>query len=252
MKKFEMLNIICQDCELTAKEKLVAQYFVYKSNKAGACYPCVATIAEECSVSRRTVQRATKKLVEKEYIVKEERFKFGKQTSNLYSFNTLLLLEVESVKEEENSTCVQEMQMEVIEFSELLEVQEADEEYFEPVPEEFIQEEEEGIDLDELAASSMEYIYENDCIASMCEDTIVRDDEFPKEQGGVALEGENKKQGIQGKISFSVIMYVVAFIMEGVRTNPGSNPILIQVTLITIEKQRIISSRKIMGAFFPP
>ena len=92
MKKFEMLNIICQDCDLTAKEKLVAQYFVYKSNKSGACYPCVSVIAEQCSVSRRTVQRATKKLAEKGYIIIEKRFKCGgKQTSNFYSFNILLL-----------------------------------------------------------------------------------------------------------------------------------------------------------------
>lgn len=244
-----MLNIITKDCELTAKEKLVAQYFVYKSNKSGACYPCVATIAEECSVSRRTVQRATKKLAEKEYIIKEERFKLGKQTSNLYSFNILILDEME-VKEEESKSFVQEEQMEVIELSDLLQVQE-NEEYFEPVPEEFIhdeQDEDEGIDLDELASLSMEELYENDYITSMPDDSIAHY-EFAKKPGLLELEKENRKQAIQGNISFSVIMYVVIFLHE--RTTVPDQ-ILIHVTLLTIIQQHCIASRKIMGAFFPP
>lgn len=97
----------------------------------------MATIAQECSVSCRTVQRATKKIVEKNYIIKEECFEYGKQKSNLYSFNTLLLLEMQNAKEEESSTSVQDIKMEVIEFSELLEVPQENEDYFEAVPEEF-------------------------------------------------------------------------------------------------------------------
>ncbi|SFR77922.1 helix-turn-helix domain-containing protein [Anaeromicropila populeti] len=99
MKKFKMLNIICNSCELTSKEKLVAQYFVYKSNRAGACYPSVSTIAEHCGVSERTIQRATKKLEERGLIMIEKRFKFGKQTSNQYTLNILLIEEIEAGKE---------------------------------------------------------------------------------------------------------------------------------------------------------
>lgn len=84
MKKFQVLNIICNSCELTAKEKLVAQYFVYKSNQAGICYPSVNTIAKQCGASERTIQRATKKLQEKGYIVINKRSINGRQTSNEY------------------------------------------------------------------------------------------------------------------------------------------------------------------------
>ena len=85
MKKFEILNAIYANCSLSSKEILVVQYFVYKSNQKGICYPSVNTIAKECGVSERTVQRATKKLQEKGYIIIEKRTANGKQTSNEYS-----------------------------------------------------------------------------------------------------------------------------------------------------------------------
>lgn len=91
MKKFKMLNLICDSCELTSKEKLVAHYFIYKSNKKGECYPAVSTIASKCGVSERTIQRATKKLQEEGFITIVKRFFEGKQTSNEYKLNTLLI-----------------------------------------------------------------------------------------------------------------------------------------------------------------
>lgn len=91
MKKFKMLNLICESCTLTSKEKLVAQYFIYKSNKKGECYPSVETIANHCGVSERTVQRATKKLQEKDYISIEIRYYKGRQSSNEYRLNTMLI-----------------------------------------------------------------------------------------------------------------------------------------------------------------
>ena len=84
LKKFEILNTIYENCSLSAKEILVVQYFVYKSNTQGRCYPSVHTIAEECCVSERTVQRATKKLQEKGYINIIKRMLNGKQSSNEY------------------------------------------------------------------------------------------------------------------------------------------------------------------------
>lgn len=94
MKKFKMLNLICESCTLTSKEKLVAQYFIYKSNKKGECYPSVETIANHCGVSERTVQRATKKLQEKYYISIEIRYYKGRQSSNEYRLNTMLIDEM--------------------------------------------------------------------------------------------------------------------------------------------------------------
>ncbi len=88
MKKFKMLNLICDNCALSSKEKLIAQYFIYKSNKSGECYPSVETISKHCGVSVRTVQRATKKLQERNYITIDKRYYKGRQSSNQYSLNT--------------------------------------------------------------------------------------------------------------------------------------------------------------------
>ncbi|WOO35797.1 helix-turn-helix domain-containing protein [Anaerocolumna sp. AGMB13020] len=88
MKKFKILNLICENCDLSSKEKLVAQYFVYKSNKSGECYPSVETISKHCGVSVRTVQRATKKLQEKNFITIDKRYYKGRQSSNQYTLNT--------------------------------------------------------------------------------------------------------------------------------------------------------------------
>ncbi|SES65533.1 helix-turn-helix domain-containing protein [[Clostridium] polysaccharolyticum] len=233
MRKFEMLNVICKDCELTAKEKLVAQYFVYKSNKSGACYPCVNKIAEDCSVSRRTVQRATKKLAEKEYIIKEERFKFGKQTSNLYTFNTLLFenimqrekeIELESRQEKANSTVVA---MEVIELEELLNIENTDT---------IIEADQESIDLDDLIMSGTQ-----------------EEDSIECAQEEVPFKEPNQEQINKEEIFFSVSLLAwFICILDGRDIQPGKGG---QDNLITIGNHNSISSiasRKIMGAFFPP
>ena len=132
MNKFELLNIIHSTCELTSKEVLVAQYFVYKSNKQGECYPSVETIAAHCGVSERTVQRATKKLQEKNYITIEKRYVNGKQSSNMYQINASLLQEkrkksiITEMQYAENSdvVCIEEFApercMDYITFEELL------------------------------------------------------------------------------------------------------------------------------------
>jgi DNA-binding transcriptional regulator YhcF (GntR family) len=94
MKKFKMLNLICDNCALSSKEKLVAQYFIYKSNKSGECYPSVETISKHCGVSVRTVQRATKKLQERNYITIDKRYYKGRQSSNQYTLNTEIEVEL--------------------------------------------------------------------------------------------------------------------------------------------------------------
>lgn len=248
MKKFEMLNIICKDCELTAKEKLVAQYFVYKSNQKGACYPCVATIAMECSVSRRTVQRATKKLVEKEYIVKEERFKFGKQTSNIYTFNTLLLAEMQRVKDGCEQESRQEEKadsfvMEVIEFEELLRTantETANEVYQEEV------EDGEGIDLDDLIASG----YQEDVYTEEVWEEVPFQEENVLEKVAELEVTECVQQKQASKNSFFSIMLCI-YILLGQDIEAGAIELEVKYLLIIVNCN-CRASRKIMGAFFPP
>jgi DNA-binding transcriptional regulator YhcF (GntR family) len=108
LKKFEILNTIYDNCSLSAKEILVAQYFVYKSNTQGRCYPSVHTIAEECCVSERTVQRATKKLQEKGYINIIKRMLNGKQSSNEYKI-------IENSVMDEEELCRSEIKDEILE-----------------------------------------------------------------------------------------------------------------------------------------
>lgn len=117
MKKFKMLNLICESCTLTSKEKLVAQYFVYKSNQSGECYPSVNTIAKHCGVSDRTVQRATKKLQEKNFITIEKRTYRGRQSSNEYKLNTNITNDNEIEAVEVTADC---LVFEIVSIDELL------------------------------------------------------------------------------------------------------------------------------------
>lgn len=261
MKKFEMLNIICQDCELTAKEKLVAQYFVYKSNKSGACYPCVDKIAEQCSVSRRTVQRATKKLAEKSYIIIEKRFKFGKQTSNLYSFNILLLEEIEREKEkiqEEDKAEDKAMEptIKVVDLEELLAIQEQ---------ETIVDEETEEIDLDDLVAANdsvWEDAYDNPFENNELENRKER--KIPRECGAeqqINLE-MIETQAISQKLSKGTVCLPVTevnmSVYNTVKYCEMGKELYSSFMLHDIEKEELLSegyneaSNNVMGAFFPP
>lgn len=258
MKKFEILNIICQDCELTAKEKLVAQYFVYRSNRAGSCYPGVTVIAEQCSVSRRTVQRATKKLAERGYILKEERYNYGKQTTNLYSFNILLLEGIRREKEyeQEQEEESQEVQMETVEFEELLQKQQYDSEVI-TVEEVLDAQDEEGIDFDDLVASCIE----ND---SVWDEDVEEDINalFEVQEKGQTASVPGPEESIRKRtLSFSIAMQIISFIC----TFPEQRIVGRSVVYIVVLKHNCIminpgfllyqengASIKIMGAFFPP
>ena len=255
MKKFEMLNVICQDCELTAKEKLVAQYFVYKSNKSGSCYPCVDKIAEDCSVSRRTVQRATKKLVEKEYIIKEKRFKFNKQTSNLYSFNILLLEQMQREKEilQEGDNKVEKadstvLTMEVIELEELLNMENT---YtIIEAGQEVLEDKEQGvIDLDDLIMSGRQEEYS---IEFVQEEVPFKEPDVLEEKEEATLEAVKTVQQGSRNLFFSVSLLVwFICILEERDIKPGKEELEVTFTLI-MENHNSKASRKIMGAFFPP
>lgn len=71
--------------ELTQRATLVAFYLINRADSEGTCFPGVKTIAKECHMSTRTVQRALNDLEESGFLVRESRFHVqGGQRSNLY------------------------------------------------------------------------------------------------------------------------------------------------------------------------
>lgn len=75
--------------ELTQRATLVAFYLINRADSEGTCFPGVKTIAKECNISTRTVQRALNDLEEAGFLVRESRFHVqGGQRSNLYYLQT--------------------------------------------------------------------------------------------------------------------------------------------------------------------
>lgn len=76
--------------ELTQRATLVAFYLINRADREGTCFPGVKTIAKECNISTRTVQRALNDLEEVGFLVRESRFHVqGGQRSNLYYLQVL-------------------------------------------------------------------------------------------------------------------------------------------------------------------
>jgi len=76
--------------ELTQRATLVAFYLINRADSEGTCFPGVKTIAKECNISTRTVQRALNDLEEASFLVRESRFHVqGGQRSNLYYLHVL-------------------------------------------------------------------------------------------------------------------------------------------------------------------
>ena len=76
--------------ELTQRATLVAFYLINRADSEGTCFPGVKTIAKECNISTRTVQRALKDLEKEGFLVRESRFHVqGGQRSNLYYLQVL-------------------------------------------------------------------------------------------------------------------------------------------------------------------
>ncbi|MGX8797643.1 helix-turn-helix domain-containing protein [Fusibacter sp. JL298sf-3] len=83
--------------ELTQRATLVAFYLINRADSEGTCFPGVKTIARECNISSRTVQRALNDLEEVGFLARESRFhEQGGQRSNLYY---LQVIEVEQDEE---------------------------------------------------------------------------------------------------------------------------------------------------------
>lgn len=84
MKKGDLLNKVYKS-NLPSRAKQVMFYLINRANAEGTCFPSVKTIASDCGVSERTIQRTMKILMDEGFVTKEERYRDnGGQTSNLY------------------------------------------------------------------------------------------------------------------------------------------------------------------------
>jgi predicted transcriptional regulator len=106
--------------ELTQRATLVAFYLVNRADSEGTCFPGVKTIARECNISSRTVQRALNDLEEVGFLARESRFhEQGGQRSNLYYLQTIQgekvdkLPNLENAKEVTNDSEVSDFEQDV-------------------------------------------------------------------------------------------------------------------------------------------
>ena len=84
MKKYELLEKVYKS-NLPSRAKQIMFYLINRANAEGTCFPSMRTIASDCGVSERTIQRTMKVLLEEGFIIKENRYRDnGGQSSNLY------------------------------------------------------------------------------------------------------------------------------------------------------------------------
>ncbi len=85
MKKHELLEQVYKS-NLPSRAKQVMFYLINRANGEGTCFPSIKTIASDCGVSTRTIQRTMVILLEAGFAKKDSRFREkGGQTSNLYT-----------------------------------------------------------------------------------------------------------------------------------------------------------------------
>jgi len=100
MNKGDLINKVYQT-DLSKRATLVIFYLINRADKEMTCFPGIKTIAKECNIGTRTVQRALNDLIEADFVIKESRFhEQGGQRTNLYT----LLLEVEVREENDEIT----------------------------------------------------------------------------------------------------------------------------------------------------
>jgi predicted transcriptional regulator len=81
---------------LTKRATLVIFYLINRANQELTCFPSVGTIARECNISTRTVQRAMNDLEEAGFLERESRFhERGGQKSSLYRINEQVVVRSE-------------------------------------------------------------------------------------------------------------------------------------------------------------
>jgi predicted transcriptional regulator len=119
-EKGKMMNAIYAAC-LTKRATLIIFYLINRADQALTCFPGVKTIATECNVSPRTVQRALNDLEEAGFLKRESRFHDkGGQRSNLYRLkNVEIITDIHEVDFEElNNQDRQEVKLvEVTDYS---------------------------------------------------------------------------------------------------------------------------------------
>lgn len=85
MKKSDVLDRVYKS-DLPSRAKQIMFYLINRANAEGTCFPSNKTIASDCGISTRTVQRTMAVLLEKGFIKRDSRFREqGGQTSNLYT-----------------------------------------------------------------------------------------------------------------------------------------------------------------------
>jgi AraC-like DNA-binding protein len=70
--------------KLPTHEKFVLIMLSNYADEHGKCWPSIETLCNETGMSRPTVKRALRKLVERKLLIKAKRVKGHLQTSNLY------------------------------------------------------------------------------------------------------------------------------------------------------------------------
>jgi len=84
VKKYELLDKTYKS-NLPSRAKQLMFYFINRANAEGTCFPSVGTIASDCGISERTIQRTMKVLLKEGFVIKENRYRDnGGQSSNLY------------------------------------------------------------------------------------------------------------------------------------------------------------------------
>lgn len=119
MNKYEVLEQVYKS-NLPSRAKQVMFYLINRANGEGTCFPSIKTIASDCGVSTRTIQRTMKVLLESGFVKKDSRFREkGSQTSNLYTLQYPLVInnvEEKKVKSEEEELELKEEKMETVSF----------------------------------------------------------------------------------------------------------------------------------------
>jgi len=107
---------------LTKRATLVIFYLINRANQELTCFPSVGTIARECNISTRTVQRALNDLEEAGFLERESRFHSqGGQRSSLYRINEQVVIHSEMKEVDFDSLIdMEKPEMEKVDTSEIV------------------------------------------------------------------------------------------------------------------------------------
>jgi predicted transcriptional regulator len=85
MSKGEIINAVYK-VNLSKRATLVILYLINRANENMNCFPSIKRIAEDCSISPRTVQRALNDLIDAGFLKRESRYhEKGGQRSNYFT-----------------------------------------------------------------------------------------------------------------------------------------------------------------------